>query len=80
MERILIVFHAVLAFLRNISCQRLSLFHCSAFRCRNQGSKNVHFLLHVGEPLFHCVQGQKLVGVRGSYNCRVAFLEGVDEI
>jgi hypothetical protein len=43
-------------------------------------SKNMHFLLHVGEPLFHCVQGRRFVGVRGSYDCRVAFLERADEI
>ena len=42
-------------------------------------SKNMYFLLHVGEPLFHCVQGHRFVGVRGGYNCRVTFLEGADE-
>ena len=42
LQRIPIVFHAVLAFLRETSrCQRLSLLHSSAFRCRNQGAEEV---------------------------------------
>ena len=40
----------------------------------------MHFLLHIGEPLFHCVQGRRFVGVRGSHDCRVTFLEKADEI
>ena len=42
LQKILIVFHAVLAFLRETSqYQRLSLLQCSAFWCRNQGAEGV---------------------------------------
>ena len=44
-------------------------------------SKNMNFLMHVvGEPLFQCVQGQIFVGIRGSNDCRVTFLEGAGKI
>ena len=36
------------------------------------------FLLLVGEALFQSVQGHRFIGIRGSYNCRVAFMEGAD--
>jgi hypothetical protein len=41
----------------------------------------MYFLLHVGEPLFHCVQRHRFVGVRGCHDRRVTFLpvEGADE-
>ena len=42
LQKILIFFHAVQAFLRETSqYQRLSLLHCSAFWCRNQGAEEV---------------------------------------
>jgi len=73
---------------KHISEKRLNIDICPFFvvLCfgtvtRGQkGSKNMHFLLRVGEPLFYCVQGQRFVGVRGSNNCRVTFPEGADEI
>ena len=36
----------------------------------------MNFLLHVGEPLFHCIQGRRFVGVRGSHDCRITFSVG----
>ena len=42
LQKTLIVFHALLAFLRETSRhQRLSLLHSSAFWCRNQGAEEV---------------------------------------
>ena len=40
----------------------------------------MNVLPYVGEPLFHCVQGHGFVGVRGSYDYRVTFLEEAVEI
>ena len=40
----------------------------------------MNLLLHVGEPLFHCVQGHGFVGVRASYDYCVTFLEETVEI
>ena len=42
LQKILIVLHAVLSFLRGTSqYRRLSLLHCSVFWCRNQGAEEV---------------------------------------
>ena len=42
LQKILIVFHALLAFLRGTSrYRRLSLLRCFAFWCRNQGAEEV---------------------------------------
>ena len=61
-------------------CPFFILLRFDAVTRGQKRSKNMHFLPHVGEPLFHCVQGRRFVGVRGSYDCRVAFLKGAFEI
>ena len=82
LQKILIVLHAVLAFFRETSryhCSSLLLhFDASAETGWKKRSKNMQFLLLVREALFQSVQGHRFIGIRGSYNCRVAFMEGAD--
>ena len=40
----------------------------------------MNFLLHIGEPLFHCIQEHRFVDVRGSYDYRVTFSERAIEV
>ena len=57
------------------ACPFFGVLSFNAITRRQKRPKNMNFLLHVGEPLFHCVQGCRFVGVRGSYDCRVTFSE-----
>ena len=47
----------------------------SVTRRQKRWSKNMNFLPHIREPLFHCVQGCRFICVRGSYDRRVTFPE-----
>jgi hypothetical protein len=62
------------------ACPFFTVLRVGAVTRGEKRSKNMHFLLHVGEPLFHYVQRQRFVGVRGSHDRRVRFLKEADEI
>ena len=57
------------------ACPFFSVLGFNAVTRRQKRSKNMNFFVHVGEPQLHCVQGSRFIGVRGNYDCRVAFPE-----
>ena len=57
------------------ACPFFAVLGFNAVTRRQKRSKNIDFLLHVGKPLFHCVQGHRIVSVRRIYDCRITFPE-----
>ena len=65
-----------------IACPFFTVLRFGTVAKGQKRPKNMHFLLHVGEPLFHCVQGHRghgFVVIRGSQDCRVTFLGAPDD-
>ena len=63
--------------------ERLDINTWSSFDClcfstvtgREKWSKNMKSLIHIGEPLFHCVQGNGFVCIRVVYDCCITLPE-----
>ena len=51
------------------TCPFFTVLRVGAVTRGQKRSKNIHFLLNVGEPLFHFVQGQRFVVVSGFVEC-----------